>query len=352
MTEIRAVDMPVPKGFAAYRLRWKRRRLLWRALRARHQLSLLQDHTKRIRPDDVLVFLVLRNESSRLPHFMEYYRRLGAGHFLIVDNDSTDGSTELLQGQQDVSLWKTLASYKASRFGLDWSNWLLLRYGHGHWCLTVDADELLAYDGMAQHDLLDLTHHLDQRALTGFGALMLDLYPKGPLSEQAYHPGQDPLEVLRFFDPGPYRARRQTPMGNLWMQGGVRERVFFKEEPKRSPTLNKIPLMRWHRRFAYVNSTHSLLPPRLNALYEGPGGTAPSGALLHTKFLPEIVSKSAAEKQRQQHFHSPVDFDHYYDGLASSPNLWSEKSAEYKGTEQLRDLGLLPKLDWGQNKKS
>ena len=81
----------------------------------------------------------------RLPHFLDYYRRLGVDHFLFVDNGSDDGTAEYLAAQPDVSLWATNHSYRLARFGVDWLGWLQWRYGHGHWCLTVDADELLVY---------------------------------------------------------------------------------------------------------------------------------------------------------------------------------------------------------------
>ena len=346
MAKPAAPDLP-PLGLTgAYRMRWKRRRMLWRALRARRQMSKVADRTAQIPGQGVLVFIVLRNEITRLPYFLDYYRRLGAVHFLAVDNGSDDGSAELLAGQPDVSLWGTAGSYRDTRFGLDWLSWLLIRHGHGRWCLTVDADELLVYAGMERHGLPELTDHLQRRGQEGFGALMLDLYPKGPLGTQSYTPGQDPCEVLQLFDAGPYRAVRQQPMGNLWLQGGMRERVFFAGQPERSPTLNKIPLVKWNRRYAYVNSTHSLLPPALNALYSGPGGAEPSGVLLHTKFLPEIVSKSATEKTRRQHFHTPQQFDSYYDGITAAPDLWHPGSVRYQGAGQLAELGLMQPAGW------
>ncbi|NVK14502.1 MAG: glycosyltransferase family 2 protein [Rhodobacteraceae bacterium] len=346
MAQTAAPDLP-PLGLAgAYRLRWKRRRLLWRALRARHQLQKVADRTREIPGQGVLVFTVLRNESTRLPYFLEHYRRLGAAHFLIVDNGSDDGSAELLAAQPDVSLWQTEASYRDTRFGLDWLGWLLIRHGHRRWCLTVDADELLVYSGMEAHGLGVLAQRLEQDGREGFGALMLDLYPKGPLDSQIYAPGQDPCDVLQWFDDGPYRAVRQQPKGNLWVQGGARERVFFRDQPDHSPTLNKLPLVRWNRRYAYVNSTHSMLPPQMNGLYDGPGGTSPSGVLLHTKFLPEIVSKSATEKKRQQHFHTPHLFDGYYDRITGAPDMWHAGAVRYQGPDQLAALGLMVPVDW------
>lgn len=122
--------------------------------------------------------------------------------------------------------------------------------------------------------------------------------------------------------------------------------MFFADRPRQSPTLNKIPLVRWSRRFAYVNSAHSALPPRLNHAYDGPGGTALSGVLLHSKFLPEIVSRSAVEADRGEHFSRPQDFAGYYEALQAGPDLWCPQSRRLRDWRQLVDLGLMGTGGW------
>ncbi|WP_293572918.1 glycosyltransferase family 2 protein [Phaeobacter sp.] len=344
----KVAELPPISLAAAYRLRWKRRQLLWRAFRARRQLRLIADRTSSAGPDPILAFTVLRNEIARLRFFLSFYRALGVGHFLMVDNGSDDGTLAYLADQPDVSLWSCTASYRAARFGLDWLTWLQIRYGHNRWCLTVDADELLVFGGDQSHGLRGLTDHLQRRGVSGFGALMLDLFPKGRLSDTNGDADMDPRKLLPWFDPGPFRAVRQRPRGNLWVQGGLRERVFFADQPHRSPTLNKLPLVRWNRRFAYTNSTHAALPRRLNALYDGPGGSLPSGALLHSKFLPQVVAASRVEKQRRQHFHDPDQFADYYDHISVDPDLWHAGAVQYTGPEQLEQLGLICPIDWDQ----
>ncbi|WP_170550255.1 glycosyltransferase family 2 protein [Ruegeria atlantica] len=344
MTDHAADNLPPIGWVQKYRLRLKRRRLLWRSFRSRHQLASLKDQTAQIRPGAVLAFTTLRNEINRLPWFFRHYRGLGVDHFLVVDNGSDDGSVEFLRDQPDVSLWQTSNSYRDARYGLDWLTWLQMRYGHGHWTLMVDADELLIYPNHDSKSLHDLTGTLDQQGHIAFGALLLDLYPKGPLGAQPYDPEMDPTKTLSWFDPGPYRAQRQSPLGNLWVQGGARERMFFADRPRHSPTLNKIPLVRWSRRYAYVNSCHSALPRHLNAVYDGPGGKTPSGVLLHTKFLPEVVDKSSTEKTRRQHFHDPDLFGSYYDAIGNRPDMWTPQSVRLEGWAQLQQLGLMGKV--------
>ena len=321
----------------AYRMRWKRRRLLWRAFRSRHALTNAQDRTTSINPDDILLFAVFRNEAARIDEFLRHYRKLGVNHFLIIDNGSDDGTEKRLLDQPDVSLWQTDASYRASRFGVHWLTWLQMRFGHDHWCLSVDADEYLIYDGHEQHGLRELTARLDASGQHCFGALMLDMYPKGPIGSDG---------SADWFDAGPYRAVRQKPLLNLWVQGGVRERVFFQDDPKRSPTLNKLPLVKWNRRYAYVNSTHSILPPKLNLEYGGPGSDGLHGALLHPKFDPSIVSRSETERDRAEHFTRPEYFADYYDKIAEMPELWYESSHRYENAAQLVQLGLISVISW------
>jgi hypothetical protein len=330
----------------AYRLRWKRRRFLYRIWRKRREITPVQDRTALIRPEMILGFATIRNEMARLPFFLDHYRRLGVGHFLIVDNASDDGSAAYLAAQPDVSVWTTKASYRLSRFGMDWLGWLLWQYGHGHWCLTVDADELLTYPYADSRDLHDLTAHLTAKGHDSLGAIMLELYPKGPIADIRHKPGSDPLQVLQWFDAQNYREKPHPYYQNNWVQGGVRDRVFFASEPARAPTLSKVPLVRWHWRHVYASSTHQMLPRRLNHVFDRQHDSRVTGILLHTKFLPDIMAKSAEELTRRQHFQNSDLYTQYHRTLASGPDLWDENATRYRDWQQLVDLGLMSKGDW------
>lgn len=331
----------------AWRWRRKRQNRLLRALIRRRELRAVVDRSASIARGDVLLFATIRNEALRLPHFMDHYRRLGVGHFLFVDNDSDDGGRDWLAGQSDVSLWHTGASYRASRFGMDWLQWLMIRHGHGRWCVTVDADELLIYPHHDTRTLPALTGWLEARGIEAMGALMVELYPKGRLDARDYRPGQDPLELLQWFDRANYTITRKPDIDALWVQGGPRSRVFLADQPQRGPTLTKLPLVRWHRRYVYLNSTHSLLPRRLNrVIYDDQGGEMLCGALLHTKFLPVVVEKSVEERRRRQHFGDPAVFDAYHTALARAPDLWCPASTRYLGWRQLESEGLMSRGEW------
>ncbi|WP_210275485.1 glycosyltransferase family 2 protein [Rhizobium sp. G21] len=152
----------------------------------------------------------MRNELFRLPFFTDYYRKLGVRHFLIVDNDSTDGLIDWARGQKDVSVWHTKDSYKASNFGMEWCNYLLRKFGPGKLCVTVDPDEFLVYPNMETRDLRDLGEFMKNEKRDSFHCVMLDAYGKGPLSEATCSSGEDPFKVCPYFDRDGYVQEAQT----------------------------------------------------------------------------------------------------------------------------------------------
>ena len=333
-------------GWTAYKLRIKRRRFLFRAWRKSYQLNPILNQTGSIKDNDILLFVTVRNELQRLPFFLNHHRALGICHFIVVDNASSDGTLEYLKAQPDISIWRTEHSYKLSRFGIDWLTWLMIKYGHGHWCLTLDADEILIYPNWTTRPLPALTKWLEQNGRRSFGAMMLDMYPKGRIGQGNDPEVRSPFEILKWFDHGNYTIQKKPILENLWIQGGARARCFFAKDPKKSPTLNKVPLIKWNRRFTYVNSTHSALPRQLNKTYQEDGSIAPSGILLHSKFLPQIVTKSEEERHRKEHFENSALYEDYYNRVISKPELWCTASTRFLGWRQLEALGLMSKGGW------
>ncbi|MGY3438224.1 MULTISPECIES: glycosyltransferase family 2 protein [unclassified Marinovum] len=333
-------------AWQSYRLRLQRKRWRFRARRKSREMRASSDRTANIRSGDLLLFSTMRNEHVRLPYFLQYYRDMGINHFLMVDNGSTDGTYEYLLEQPDVSVWTTDASYKRSRFGVDWLNWLARKYAHGHWALTVDPDEFFLFPFCDTRPLRALTDWLDASSIRSFSAMLLDMYPKGPLNAQPYLPGDNPLDIACWFDSGNYSIKRNHVFGNLWIQGGPRRRVFFPELPEKAPALNKIPLVKWDRRYAYVSSAHMLLPRGLNLVYDEWGGEKASGILLHTKFLDTFTAKAAEELQRGQHYAASVEYKAYAKTMEENPDLWCKWSERYINWRQLEILGLMSKGNW------
>ena len=176
--------------------------------------------------------------------------------------------------------------------------------------------------------------------------MLLDMYPKGPINAQAYKAGDNPFEIASWFDSGNYMISKDSQFGNLWIQGGPRARMFFHDNPKRAPALNKVPLVKWDRNYTYVSSTHSLLPRGLNLVYDEWGGEKASGCLLHAKFLDTFAAKAAEELDRNQHYANSHEYKAYYQTLENDPDLWCKWSERYINWRQLEILDLMSKGNW------
>ena len=158
-----------------------------------------------------------------------------------------------------------------------------------------------------------------------FGALMLDLYPKGPwvhstirsLAVQSRWTCESTGSTAV-----PYRvAAADASLGNLWVQGGARESgcsLPIRPRP-RSPTQQDPVWSTGRSRYAYVNSCHSILPRHLNFAYDGPGRDRHLRAFCCTQsFCPRSSKASAIEKSRRAAFSHPDQFGPTMTGIAAA----------------------------------
>jgi len=210
----------------------------------------------------------------------------------------------------------------------------------------VDVDEFFVYPYYDTRPLRALTDWLDASSIKSFGALLLDMYPENQLEDQNYIAGQSPFETLTHFDSGNYTQKLNKKYGNLWIQGGPRQRVFFADKPALAPALNKIPLVKWTRGNVYVSSTHTLLPRGLNKTFEDWGGEKICGCLLHTKFLPDLAHKTAREETRRQHYAGGREYRAYKSANGNGTVLNHEHSERFENWRQLENLGLMSMGGW------
>ncbi len=320
-----------------------RRYLKLRAYRKRHQLKKVRSRHLSPRPHEIRLVCVLRNESSQLGAFLEYYRNIGIKDFFFIDNESTDNTREILVEQPDVTLWSATGSYKAARYGIDWVNWVLMRYCAGVWVLVVDADELLLYPFCDERPLHAFTAYLDEIECPVFHANQVDVYGKEYFNHRKDIGVGGNLKTI-WFDSFPYSTKADLRFQNPWVQGGVRQRHFFYDRLSESPALNKVPLVKWKSNYVYVSSTHNLLPTFLNRITPSAYSRFPWGALLHTKLIGAFSDKVDEEQQRQEHFNSSSEYEIY--ARHSSQLEWCECSEVYKNWRQLEVLGHISRGDW------
>jgi hypothetical protein len=312
-------------------------------------LRSVQNNTGKIGRNTILAFATLRNEAPRIPYFLEHYRRLGVGHFLFVDNGSTDNFHDLVTGQNDISVWRTEASYKASNFGMHWLNALLGRYGVGHWCVTVDPDELLIYPFYETRDLTDLTSWLETHRRVSMFCLVLDMYSNGPVAQAHCAPGQNPLQVAPYFDGNGYVQTFATTRAEVFTQGGPRRRIFFRQHPAKAPAINKTSLVKWRKGYNYLSSMHTHSHKVVNRPHgkEDQEDLLPTGCLLHFKFLSVLAEKAKEEVVRREHYDNSNEYIAYKQVLDSNEdNLFYEHSLKFENSAQLIELGFMHRGTW------
>ncbi|GGO79537.1 hypothetical protein GCM10011348_14070 [Marinobacterium nitratireducens] len=293
---------------------------------------------------DILLFSTMKNEGHRLEYFLDYYRKLGVDHFFIVDNGSTDNTADFISTQPDVTHFYTEGSYKDSNFGMHWLNYLLFKYGRGHWCFTCDPDEFFVYPHMETRDLRDLTQYLESLKQDSFFTVMLDMYSDKPVSQSWYEPGTDPVETCPYFDGTGYSKQHNPNFRNLYLQGGVRRRVFSKDEPASAPALNKVPLVKWKWNYAYISSMHMMLPRRLNRCVDERMVT---GALLHFKFISQLDEKVKQEMVAKQHYNDSAEYKQYDDVIQAGEVLFDDQvSTRFTGWKDLARRGLINLGGW------
>jgi len=330
-------------NFELTRLLKKENSYIQKARECEPDLSLVKTGSQ-IQPSEIILFSTMKNEGHRLEYFLKYYRALGVSHFVIVDNDSDDSTVEYLSTQADVTLYHTKASYKDSNFGMHWLNFLLSKYGEGHWCLTCDPDEFIVYPHIETRDLIDLTQYMDSIKQESFFTTMLDMYSDKPVSQTRYQPGSDPLEVCKYFDGYGYSKSYNHDITNLFVQGGVRKRIFSRNSPASSPALNKVPLVKWKKGYTYISSMHMILPKRLNRCIDERMVT---GALLHFKFISQLDDKVKEEMVAKQHYNDSAEYKQYGDVINAQGVLFnSNVSIPFTGWQDLARRGLLNIGGW------
>jgi hypothetical protein len=316
-----------------------------RADNSLRKLQPVQDLTHLIKPGARLLMTMGRDENSRIPYFLDYYRKLGVDHFLIVDNQSEIPMAEILAGEPDVSLWYTDEAYAEARFGVDWMNALLGKYAVGHWTLTVDLDEFFVFPFMGPRSYGELLSFLDDSEKPSFYTILVDMYPEGSIASAHVPAGESPLAHAPYFDRTGYYSIRGGHK-DIYVRGGPRLRAFNSNNYELAPTVQKYPLIKWHQRFTYYLSTHVAYPAMLNHVHKK--HHEPTGALLHFKFVSSFQEKIDYAIKHKNHYENSAEYEKYLQKLKASENftLFSPVSVKYESPESLIQANLMTAGCW------
>lgn len=277
--------------------------------------------------------MVVRNESIRLPYLLSYYRQQGISCFFIVDNNSTDNTLNYLLEQSDVYLWHSDQSFKANK--LKWIQFLSNQYGLNHWCLYIDADEILYYPGCESRNIPELCRQLEKQNKDTLQAILLDMYSDKPIKEAQYLPEESLIQAFPYFDKKFYHYKAGLTKTYYW--GGMRERIFGNSKKKGKQFLQtKFPLVKNNGR-ATLTSTgfHHIKNAKVSST---------SGCLLHFKYASSFTEYVAEAAKSQQYWNGGSEYQAYVQSLEDNESLslyHKEHSIRLESSEQLIRMGIM-----------
>lgn len=269
-----------------------------------HQLELLSPVEKlaRLNRAPLAVVSVMRNETVLLPHFLAHYRALGVQAFLVADNLSDDGTLESLLAEPDVVTFSVESDYRSSDYGVAWQQAILGHFRVGRWSLMADADEFLVPGEGGLAALLAGAGEAE-----AFRVFMLDLYPRGPLSEARFAAG--PFAEARFADREPFLAQTAArgPFADqpTWTSA-LRHRLMPGSRPElfvaqKMALLKYLPWMRLSAGLHYVADARLARREPIFA---------------HFKYHAEFAARARVEVARRQHFNDAEEYRKYLEILA------------------------------------
>jgi hypothetical protein len=287
--------------------------------------------------NELLVACLVRNGTAHLPTFMRHYRRLGAAHFVLVDNCSTDDTARMAASYEGVTIYRSALPF--SRYETAIKQWLA-RLGGDGWTLIADADELFDYP---YSRALPLPHFLEYLNTHGYDAVCaqnLEMVPDQPLLSYQGRRSENLEESHRFYDLSdivrtrePYWLRmNELGSDDLWSHTGGIWKTFFGYKGSK---LTKQPLVRARSRLCvFPYDVHFVTHARIADV---------SGVFRHYKYTGAFVEHVKEELLRKQHYNGAEIFEHYMRELRenSALSFMRPTSRVYRAAEDLLDEGFL-----------
>ncbi|ENM0969281.1 glycosyltransferase family 2 protein [Vibrio parahaemolyticus] len=258
--------------------------------------------------DKFVAFIVQRNEKERLDNCFNYYKELGVEHFVVIDNNSDDGTLSYLLEHDDVSLFSAPQRYSKSRYGVDWIDLIIRQYRNNKWCLVIDPDEELHLEGF--DNLTVISQVMESTGCDALYVPFIDVYSKSPMKVHS-HKFKDISHDDIYFDSRWYTSTHSYSGFSTFQpvfQGGVRGRLFNLD----NVVLNKVPLFKFNAHMGLKEGVHWI--DNANVFYS-------KSLLLHHKYNHLFHEYVEIESRRGEHWNGGVEYKKYARLIKENPEL-------------------------------
>ena len=323
----------------------------------------------RVDPSPPTVYSIMRNERFFLEAFLDHYRRLGAGQFLILDDGSTDGSVDYLRAQPDCVLLRCELQFGQQirvrmpdgrcieeRAGMLYKRVIGDTYCRGRYAIYVDADEFLVLPP-AVPDIPQLFERLKKDSIDAVVASLVEFYPRTArelLGDAEPRSFEDLVELYGWFDaiplvrfrPGLAPARiNASASARLFERYGLTRPVsgtglsrilgrLRRAPPGKSATL-KTPIVRWSDEVWMEGSHRSNVRPSADVLL----------ALAHFNFTHKLAQKTEEALRLRSYAGGSEKYELYSSLMArmlqDDAGFCGPQSHRYTCAADLEDAGLL-----------
>lgn len=255
--------------------------------------------SKNIDKANLIVICVVKNELGRIAKWLEYYRKLGVKAFAIFDDNSTDGTREFLERQNDVEVFVGTHDYNTIQ-KIAWINMIVAIYGYNRWYLFVDSDELFTYKNLEQMNINEYIENLKKHNKLVETSIMLDMYSSDNIFSVS---SDDDFEKqCCYFDNSDYYLKKTSEAN--YIVGGVRKRIFDNTDYECLPVLSKKTLI-YVTNNSFVYTAHTIFPFKYNYDYNY------TSVLRHYKFLKEDYQNYLERIKKNNFFNASSEYKAY-----------------------------------------
>lgn len=322
-----------------------------------------------IRAAKATIFAVMKDEQFYLPSFLDHHRRLGADQFLILDDRSSDGTTEFLELQPDVVVLESSHGYgqeitisgpsgpRTMRAGVAFKTLIPRQFLAGQFAVCLDADEFLVLpQGIGSLPLLmDL---LDRSHVRSVAATLVDFFPAS-LEEmrlpREFPTGASMLDAHGWFDAVPLVGWVPGKAGPQRINESATARLFRAHRVKTVPkamlnaprwlnrwlpyryprtSVLKMPIARWDDDMEYRNSHGTNVVPSDKIVI----------GLAHIKFTYDLARRIDYALESRAYVRGSRKYEWYIELLQSMQerdgSFLGPQSKQYHSPADLAAAGL------------